>query len=172
MDVLHVAIEGQLEICGIAKPAAMLDGAGDLKLDLFALHGACQPRDRNFLDAAGRNPDHLARAQGGKHLGYRQRAGGAEIGRAIDRDLRRGTRVVDDVADPHHLAGHGDIGAKCRHRDGVGWVLRRRRRGAGREQGGGDEERASSHLKLPHRNSAEVVCIIWSAAPTTLAFIS
>ena len=42
----------------------------------------------------------------------------------------------------------------------------------GDEQSGGGEQGAYRHHQLPQRNSAEVVCIIWSAALTTLAFIS
>ena len=48
--------------------------------------------DRNFLQVPGVDADHLMRAQGGEHLRHRQRAGGAEIRRAVDRDLRRRCR--------------------------------------------------------------------------------
>ena len=118
----------------------MLDGAGDLKLDLLDFHGARQPRDRDFLDVPDVDADHLARAQGGDQLGGRQRAGGAEVGRAIDRDLRRGAGIVDDVADPHHFAGHRDIGAKRGHRDGVVGACANAGEAVSREQGGCDEE--------------------------------
>ena len=46
------------------------------------------------------------------------------------------------------------------------------RHGGGREQGGCEQNGANEHGQLPHRNSAEVVCSIWSAALITLAFIS
>ena len=46
---------------------------------------------------------------------------------------------------------------------------RSRKRG---EQRGGEEERAGDHDQAPQRNMLAVDCIIWSAALTTLAFIS
>ena len=138
----------------------------------MAVERARQPGHGNRLDVPGVDADHLMRLQRGEHLFGRQRAGGAEIGRAIDRDLRRGAGIVDDVADPHHVAGDGDAGAQHRHRDDVFAALGERRRGAGREQGGCQEKRTHGHHHLPQRNSAEVVCSIWSAALITLAFIS
>ncbi|OIQ69546.1 hypothetical protein GALL_488490 [mine drainage metagenome] len=110
--------------------------------------------------------------QGGDHLRGRQRAGSAEIGRAIDRNQRLRAGVVDHVADPHHVALDGNIGAKHGSRDGVLAGLRECRRASGGEQGGGKEKRAGGHHQLLQRNSAVVDCIIWSAAVITLAFIS
>ncbi len=86
----------------------MLQRVGDLKLDLFCLQGARQPRHRNLLDIPGVDADHLMRAQGGDHLRGRQRAGGAQIRCAVDRDLRRSAGIVDDVADPHNVGRDGD----------------------------------------------------------------
>ena len=115
LHVLHVAVEGQAEVGGVAETAAVLQRARDLKRDVLALERARQPRHRDRLDVPGVDADHLMRLQGGDHLRRRQRAGGAEIGRAIDRDLCRGAGIVDDVADPHQVAGDGDVGAQ--HRD-------------------------------------------------------
>ena len=109
-----VPIEGQAEIGGVAEPVAVLQRPGDLKFDLLAVQTARRARHRNHLDVAGIDADHLMRPQGVEHLLGRQRTGGAEIGRAIDRDLRRRARIVDDVADPHDVAGDGDAGAKRR----------------------------------------------------------
>ncbi|MBA7696198.1 hypothetical protein ES703_104841 [subsurface metagenome] len=110
-------------------------------------------------------------AQGVDDLGDRQRAGHAEIGRAIDRDARRRPGIVDDVADPHDVGGDHDIGAQAGSGDDFAFFLRE---GAGRagEEGEGDEERAGDHEHHPQRNICEVACSIWSAAETTLAFIS
>ena len=97
----------------------MFQRAGDLKFDVLALERARQPRHRNLAEIPGIDADHLMRPQRGEHLRGRQRAGGAEIGRAIDRDLRRRAGIVDDVADPHHVAGDGDVGAQHRGGDHV-----------------------------------------------------
>ena len=112
------------------------------------------------------------RLQRRDHLGGRQRAGGAEIGRAIDCDPRCRSGVVDHIADANDIAFHGDVGAKHRNRDGFLADLRERRRGSSDDECGGKEEETSSHHQLPQRNSAVVDCSIWSAAVITFAFIS
>jgi len=112
------------------------------------------------------------RAQCGQHPVHRQHARGAEIRRAIDRDLRRVAGVVDDVADPHQIARDHNIGAQHRRGEEIVARLRRCGRGSNREHGEGEGERAEHHHHLPQRNILAVDCIIWSAALTTLAFIS
>ena len=145
---------------------------GDQLLDLLGFQRAGQPRHRDLLEVAGVDADHLMRAQGVEHLRHRQRAGGAEIRRAIDRDLGRAAGIVDEVADPHDIVGDGDVGAQHRCRDHVVAGLRQGRCGGRGEQGGGEQEGAGDHHELPQRNRLEVDCSIWSAALTTLAFIS
>ena len=76
------------EIGGVAEAVLALQRAGDLRLDILAVDRAGQPRHRNFPEIAGVDADHLMRAQRVDHLGDRQRACGAEIRRAVDRDLR------------------------------------------------------------------------------------
>jgi len=171
LDIAHVAIEGQGQIGGVAEAAAMLQRVGNLEFDLPGRQRARQPGHGNRLDVLGVDADHLMRLQCGEHLFGWQRAGGAEIGRAIDRDQRRGAGIVEDVADPHHVAGDVDAGAQHRRCDDVVAALGQCRRGAGREQGACQEKRTHGH-DHSHRNSAEVVCSIWSAALITLAFIS
>ena len=127
----------------------MLQRMRDLGLDVLGVDGARQSRDRDRLDILGVDADHLMRLQRGEHLRGRQRAGGAEIGRAIDRDLCRRAGVVDDIADPHHVVGDGHIGAKHRSRDHVVAALRERRHGRGGEQGGCEQKRANDHDQLP-----------------------
>ena len=89
-----------------------------------------RPRDAhgNFLRgdrAAGAGDDHLgkpARVDADKlvrpdrfdHALGRHRAAGAEIGRAEDRHLGDGPGILDEIADPHDVAGHGDVGAERR----------------------------------------------------------
>ena len=58
-----VAVEGQGQIGGVAEAVAALQRARDLQLDVLALERAGQPRDRNFLQVAGVDADHLMRAQ-------------------------------------------------------------------------------------------------------------
>jgi hypothetical protein len=138
LDVLQVAVEGQSEIGGVAQAAAVLQRVGDVLLDLLGFHGARQPGHRDLLDVLGLDADHVVRPQRGEHLRRRQRAGGAEIGRPIDRDLRRDPGMVDDVADPHHVAGDGDTGAQHRCGDDIVAGLGERRGGARDQQGGGE----------------------------------
>ena len=85
----------------------------------------------------GIDADHLMRAQRGQDLRHLQRTGGAEIRRAVDRDLRGGAGIVDDVADPDQIARHGDAGAQHWRYDHVVAGLREGRRRGGGEQGGG-----------------------------------
>ena len=172
-QVLHVAVEGQSEVGGVAEAVPVLQRAGDRSLDVLAFERAGQPRDRNLPEIAGVDADHLMRAQRGQNPVHRHRAGGSEIRRAVDRDLRRRAGIVDDVADPHQIAGHRDVGAQHRCCDHVVAGLRRGGRRRGHEQGEGEGERAKHrHHHLPQRNMLAVDCIIWSAALTTLAFIS
>jgi hypothetical protein len=133
LDVLQVAIEGQSEIGGVAQAAAVLQRVCDILLDLLGFHGTREPGHRDLLDVFGLDADHLVRAEHAEHLRGRQRAGGAEIGSPIDRDLRRDTGIVDDVADPHHVAGDGDIGAEHRRCDRIVAGGAERCRGAGHE---------------------------------------
>ena len=59
-------------------------------------------------------------------MGDRQRAGGAEIRCAVDRDLRRIAGIVDHVADPHHVARDVDDGAQHGSRNNIVAALRER----------------------------------------------
>ena len=146
-DIAGIAVEGQAEIGGFAEAVLALQRARDLLLDVLALDGAGKPRHRNLLDVPGVDADHLVRPQRVEDMGDRQRAGGAEIRRAVDRDLRRTAGVVDDVADPHQIARHGDAGAQHRCGDDVVAVLRLReaRRSRSAEQRGGEEKGAGDH---------------------------
>ena len=65
LDVLHVAIEGQGEIGGVAEAAAVLQRVGDLLLDLLGFDGAREPGHRDRLDVPGVDADHLMRLQRG-----------------------------------------------------------------------------------------------------------
>jgi hypothetical protein len=144
-DIPGIAIEGEAEIGGVAEPVPALQRAGDLLLDLLAFQRACEPRHRDFLEIAGVDADHLVRAQRVQHLRHRQRACRAEIGRAIDRDLRGSAGIVDDVADPHDIGRDVDGGAQRRGRDGVAAVLREATRSGSREERGGEQEGAGDH---------------------------
>ena len=136
MDVLHVAIEGQRNIGGFAEAAAMFQRVGDLGLDVLGIDRARKSRDRDRLDVAGFDADHLMRPQRAQHLLGRQRTCRAEVWCAVDGDPGRGAGVVDDVADPHHFVGNADIGAQHRNGDHVVVVRGERRHGRGGEQGG------------------------------------
>ncbi len=171
-DVAGIAVEVDGEILGLAKTVLALQRVGDQLLDLLGFQRAGKPRHRDLLEVAGVDADHLMRPQGGEHLRHRQRSGGAEIRRTIDRDLGRAAGIVDEVADPDDIAGYGDVGAQHRCRDRVVAGLRQGRCGGRGEQGGCKQERAGDHHELPQRNRLEADCSIWSAALITLAFIS
>ncbi len=141
-QILDGAIEGQVDIGGVAEPVVMFQRMGDLKLDLFCLQGTRRPRHRNLLDIPGVDADHLMRAQCGDHLRGRQRAGGAQIRGAVDRDLRRRAGIVDDVADPHQITRNRNVGAQHGGCDRVVAVFRKCRGGGRREQGGCEEQAA------------------------------
>jgi hypothetical protein len=106
--------KGQIEVGGIAKAVLALQRARDLLFDVLTLERAGQTRDRDFLRSLSVDADYLMRPQRVEHLRDRQRAGGAEIRRAIDRDLRGSSGIVDDVADPHQIARHRNAGAQRR----------------------------------------------------------
>ena len=124
------------------------------------------------LMSAGVDADHLMRAQRGEHLRGRQRAGGAEVGRADrsrsarrSRRCRRGRRSARRRRDR-------DAGAQHRRRDASSRLCAERPRRVAASRA--ERERASDadHRHLPQRNRLAVDCSIWSAALMTLAFIS
>ena len=163
----------RLRLAASPRPLRCSSACATWSCDFPGLDGARQPRHGDRLDVPGIDADHLMRLQRGDHLRGRQRAGGAEIGRAVDRDLRRCAGIVDHVADPHHVAGDGDAGAK--HRNGDRLLADSgpmRPPGPPASRAVASRSGANDHRQLLHRNSAEVVCSIWSAALITLAFIS
>jgi hypothetical protein len=159
-EVLQVAVEGERQVGGVAKPVAMFQRRRHRLLDILGGHGARQPRHRDFLNVAGVDADHLMRAQRGHDLRGRQRARGAEIRRAIDRDLRGRTRIVDHVADPDEVAGDGDAGPQHGDCERVARALRGGLGCGHDQQSGCEEKRAKGHPWSPQRNNAVVDCII------------
>ena len=106
----------------------------------------------------------------------RDRARGAEIGRAEDRYVGDGPGVFDQVADAHDVAADGDARHERRQR-------RRRRLRRGRREpsraASGDRQSGMARIMarvmamtFRHFISCEVVCSISSAAVMTLEFIS
>ena len=160
LDILNIPIECQAEIGGLAEAVAVLERTGDLEPEFAGLDGARQPGHGDRLDVPGVDADHLMRLQRGNHLRGRQRAGGAEIGRPVDRDLRRCAGIVDHVADPNHGAGDGDAGAKHGSGDCVSPALGQCAQRCGHQQNGCEQNGANEHGQPPQRNNAEVVCSI------------
>ena len=148
MQVLQVAVEGDGEAVGVAKPAAMLQRLCHRRLDVLGRDVARPPRHRDLLDVPGVDADHLVGAQRREDLRGRDRAGGAEIGRAVDRDLRRLSGIVDEVADPHHVGGDGDGRMQHRRLDGIVERIGVRCREAA-EQRSCQQEGAKFHRRSP-----------------------
>ena len=77
--------------------------------------------------------DHLMRAQRRQQSGHGERAAGANVGRAVDRDVRRRAGIVQNVADTNEIGCDGNIRAQRRRRS-------LRHRGSRAEHEGGYEE--------------------------------
>ena len=140
------------------------------------------PRHHDLADAAGVDPDHPVRAQRRQHLAHRQRAGGAEVGRAEDRDVGGDAGIFDEVADAHDVAATvtwarstGDGRARlavARSRGLAGGAGAAARRSPASGTASARSSERSDHDSVLSATCWMVDCSIWSAAVMTLAFIS
>jgi hypothetical protein len=89
------------------------------------------------------------RLQRGDHLRGRQRAGGAEIGRAIDRDLRRVPAL--SITSPIRTTSLSTVTLARSTGPAIisSLLLCQRRHGCGGEQGGGKQKRSKHSSSAP-----------------------
>ena len=130
--------------------------------------GRLCPGDDDLGQTMGVDIDQLMRPNGLDDTVGRDRARGAEIGRAEDGDVGDRSGVFDEVADAHEIALHGGVGAQCR-------PIRLLGGGSAAEceqERQGWDGKAEHQDGLSQRINCEVVCSIWSAALMTLEFIS
>ena len=174
-DVAGVAVEGQRRDWRRRRGRSCAPARGRSAVRCPCPRACGPAASPKFPAVAGVDADHLMRAQG-------CRAPAPPAASPWCRDPARGrSRSAPALPalsmtspirtrSPRHLHVGAQHGRGDRRRSRVLRASAVAR--DGREQGGGEEERAGDHGHVPQRNMLAVDCIIWSAALTTLAFIS
>jgi hypothetical protein len=111
----HLAIEFHGDVARRAEPVLAFQRLGDAGGDFLRGDGAACARHHHFGDPAGVDTDELVRLDRFDHALGGHCAAGAEIGRAKDRHIGDRAGMLDEIADAHDVADHGDIGAQRRH---------------------------------------------------------
>ena len=106
---------------------------GDAGGDFLGVDGAARARDHHFGNSTRVDVEELMRPDRLDHALGGHRAAGAEIGCTEDRHIGDRAGMLDEIADAHDIADHGDVGAQRRR-----GVLRGGRDG---KQAGGEGER-------------------------------
>ena len=167
----HVAVEVDLDVVGIAEPVLAGQRLGDAVGNLPRRYRAAGAGHDHVGKPAGVDADELVRPDGIEDAIGRDRARGAEIGRAENRHVGHRPGIFDEVADAHDVAGDGDAGLE-RGRGRRRRRLRGRRAAHNEQQGERCDHQSGHGRDLSQRISCEVVCSISSAAVMTLEFIS
>ena len=112
----HVAIEVDLDIVRIAEAVLTGQRLRDASGNLLRGDRAACAHDDYVGKPAGVDADELMRSDGIDDAVGRDGTRGAEVGRTENRHVGNRPGIVDEIADAHDVASHGDVCLEYRRR--------------------------------------------------------